>query len=132
MDKNTKRNIIIGTIVISAIFMILIIISLSSSAPLVQTNPPISLVLPPSSAPSSSASSNNITNVPVAIVPDGCSQCSTGYYLCPAGVISAPNQWYDKQAIAISSYRLPQYDPEQPNVSVGTNKYYFRKAGTTC
>lgn len=65
-------------------------------------------------------------------LPVGCTQCSTGYYLCPKGIISAPGNFYDKQAVLISSYRLPTYDPLNPPVSVGSGKYYFRKMGTTC
>ena len=63
---------------------------------------------------------------PVGALSAGCKKCpqAEGYYWCPAGVVGGPT--------LISSYRLPQYDPIEPQYTIGGDKYYFRESGNDC
>lgn len=56
----------------------------------------------------------------------GCKKCpqAEGYFWCPAGVVGGPT--------LVSSYRLPQYDPIEPQYTIGGEKYYFRESGDDC
>ena len=63
----------------------------------------------------------------------GCTQCVTsGFYSCPAGVITSTgtDSWAGL-AGRVSTYRLAEYDPVEPNVDIGGTKYYWRDGVTT-
>jgi hypothetical protein len=66
-------------------------------------------------------------------ISEGCTQCLTsGFYSCPAGVItSTGTDAWSGLAGRVSTYRLPEYDPVDPNVNIGGTKYYWRDGVTT-
>lgn len=66
-------------------------------------------------------------------VPPGCTLCAPGVVYCPNEVLpdnlkqAAPNK-----GMLMSTYRLPDYDPEAPNVILGNFQYYYRQAVQGC
>lgn len=66
-------------------------------------------------------------------VKSGCTECTTpGLFWCPAGVIKYPGSPYDGKAAQISSYRVPQYDPVNPPITLNGDGYYWRQISTGC
>jgi hypothetical protein len=73
-----------------------------------------------------------VTMPPTDALDFGCVECSVpGSYWCPAGVVSSSESW-NGLASLVSTYRLPQYDPVDPNAQVGGTKYYWRQLADSC
>lgn len=61
----------------------------------------------------------------------GCRDCGSGLYFCDKGIISS-SEWWNGQAAQVSDYRIPLYDPSEPQVSLGDSKYYWRQGADGC
>lgn len=61
-----------------------------------------------------------------------CKPCANnGAFACPGSLIKSTD-WYNGQASIISNYRVAQYDPVTPPITIDGTGYYFRQLGTTC
>lgn len=69
-------------------------------------------------------------NGPGGTAPEGCSACSTpGIFLCPVSVLAPFNYSQNGQ---ISCFRIPQYDPPNPPITLGGKGYFFREYNNSC
>lgn len=81
----------------------------------------------------SGSGSGQVNQVPEVPGPTGCTLCSSGVYWCPNAVLPAAYQGMGgRPGALISTYRLPQYDPVNPNITLDGVGYYFRQGAESC
>ena len=89
--------------------------------------PPVNFTPPP---PNTGPTGPTCPNGPGGTAPAGCSSCSTpGIFLCPQSVLAPFNYSQNGQ---ISCFRVPQYDPPNPPITLGGRGYFFREYNNAC
>jgi hypothetical protein len=91
--------------------------------------PPVNFTPPPPS--SMGPTGPTCPNGPGGEAPEGCMFCSTpGIFLCPVSVISQAGPY--GQNSQISCFRVPQYDPPTPPITLSGKGYFFREYNNSC